>query len=79
MFLALFYASACFAERLKVTFHQFHNQALIARATPAIALDAANQQLAVVVDLDERRMALGAVFQIGLHYALKMADKMGWM
>ena len=26
-----------------------------------------------MVDLDERRVALGAVFQIGLHYAHKMA------
>jgi hypothetical protein len=46
---------------LKVIFNQFHDQRLIARATPAIALDTADQWLAVVVDLDEWATAMRAV------------------
>jgi len=51
-----------FAHRvaLKVVFHQFHDGRLIARATPAIAHDAADQYLAVVVDFGERELAVGA-------------------
>jgi hypothetical protein len=37
--------------------------------SPAIAVDAADQPFAVVVNLNERTMALGAVFQIVFHYA----------
>jgi hypothetical protein len=62
MFLALFYVSpACFAERVKVGFQQFHDERLVARATPAIALNAADQYLTVIVDFSERALAVGAV------------------
>jgi hypothetical protein len=56
----LFYASAGFAQRLKVRFQQFHDERLIAWTPPAIALKAADQKFAVVVDFGERAMAVGA-------------------
>jgi hypothetical protein len=52
--LTLLYAHS---YRLKVIFQHFHDERLIARATPAIALDAADEPFPVVVDLDERSFA----------------------
>jgi hypothetical protein len=53
----LFYASAGFAQRLKVRFQQFHDERLIAWTPPTIALKAASQNFA---DFHERAMAVGA-------------------
>lgn len=39
---------------------QLHDDALAAGPRPAIALDAADEPLAVMVDLDQRAMAVGA-------------------
>jgi hypothetical protein len=55
------YASTRFAQRLKVSFQQFDDKRLIARPTPAVAINAANQHLAVTVDLDERPTAVGTI------------------
>jgi hypothetical protein len=46
---------------LKVIFQQFHDELLIARATPAIAINAADQRLSVIVDCDERALAMRAL------------------
>jgi hypothetical protein len=45
-------ASATLPERLKVIFHQFHDEVFVTGFAPAIAVDTADQQLAIVVDLD---------------------------
>jgi hypothetical protein len=45
----LFSASAR-PQRHKVVFQQFHDEVFVVRSTPAIAVDAANQLLAIVVD-----------------------------
>src|SRR5262249_46332226 len=42
------------SQRLNVLVHQFHDEPLIARSAPPIALNTADQPLAVVVDFDER-------------------------
>jgi len=49
------------SECLQVIFKQLHRQCVVSRSVPTIALDAADQPLAVVVDLDQRTMAVGAV------------------
>jgi hypothetical protein len=41
---------------LEVIFQQFHDERLIARVTPAIAINAADQRLSAVVDFDERTL-----------------------
>ena len=48
-------------QRLKIRFQQFHHERLIVRSTPAIAHDASDQYLTVVVDLDEWATAMRAV------------------
>jgi len=53
---------------LNVFYRKFRDECAFA-ALPAIAVDAADQPFAVVVNLNERTMALGAVFQIVFHYA----------
>jgi hypothetical protein len=38
------------AMRLKIIFHQLHDERLVGRPAPTIALDAADQHLAVTID-----------------------------
>jgi hypothetical protein len=40
---------------------QFHDELFVARVTPAIAVDATDQCLTVVVDFDKWALALGAI------------------
>ena len=49
--------SECFQILLK----QLHRQRVVCWPAPAIALNAADQPLAVMVDVDQREMAVGAV------------------
>ena len=58
------------SECLNIFYCQLHNKRALV-SPPAIAVDAADQPFAVVVNLNERTMALGAVFQIVFHYAEK--------
>jgi hypothetical protein len=55
------------SERLNIFYREIHNK-LALSAPPTIAVDAADQPFALVVNLNERTMALGAVFQIVFHY-----------
>ena len=59
--------SPTISQRLNVFYRKFRDECAFA-ALPAIAVDAADQPFAVVVNLNERTMALGAVFQIVFHY-----------
>jgi hypothetical protein len=47
-------------DRLQVIIAQLHRQRGVSWPVPAIALNAADQPLAVVVDLDQRAMAVRA-------------------
>ena len=38
------------SQRLKIVFLQFHSELLVAGVTPAIAVDAADQLLTVIID-----------------------------
>jgi len=40
-------------QRFKIILHQFHDEFVVAGAAPAIAIEAAHQHLAVVVDFSE--------------------------
>jgi len=46
-------------ERVKILLRQLHEQVVTVGPAPAIALDATNEPLAVVVDLDEWAVASG--------------------
>ena len=39
------------SQRFKIVLQHFHNELLVAGVSPAIAVDAADQHLAVVIDL----------------------------
>jgi hypothetical protein len=49
------------SEHGKVLLRQFHKEAVAASPAPAIALNAANEPLAVVVDLNEGSLAASPV------------------
>jgi len=49
------------SERFDVIFKQLHRQRAVSCLAPHVALDAADQALAVTVDFNERAMAVGAV------------------
>jgi hypothetical protein len=49
------------AQGLEIVLRQRHEWSVTPRPAPAVALNAADEPLAVVVDLDERAMAVGAV------------------
>jgi len=51
-------------QRLKIIFLQFHDELFVARTPPAIALNTADQSLAVMVDFNKWPMAVGAVHAI---------------
>jgi hypothetical protein len=48
---------------LEILFRQLHEQAIAAAPAPAIALDAADESLAVVIDLDKG--AIASVYSVG--------------
>ena len=50
----------CRSDCLQVILKQLHGQRVVSRPAPAIALNAADQPLAIVVDLDQRATAVGA-------------------
>ena len=52
------------AQGLEIILRQRHEGFATPRPAPAIALDAADEPLAVVVDLDQRAMAVGAIVNI---------------
>jgi hypothetical protein len=49
------------AQGLEIILRQRHEGFATPRPAPAIALDAADEPLAVVVDLDQRALAVGAI------------------
>jgi len=46
-------------QRLKIVFQQFHDEPRVVKAAPTIAVHAADQYLAVIVDLRYRTIAVG--------------------
>ena len=48
------------SQRFKIVFQHFHDELFVARVTPAIAVDAADQHFTVVVDPDQRAIAVAA-------------------
>jgi hypothetical protein len=46
---------------LKVIFQQFHDQCFVARATSWVAINAADQELSVVIDFDDGASAVRAL------------------
>jgi hypothetical protein len=50
------------SQRVKIVLQHFHGELLVAWVTPAIAVDAANQHLTVVVDSYWRVIAVRADF-----------------
>jgi hypothetical protein len=55
------------SQRLEILVRQLHKEALAALPAPAIALDAADEPLAVVIDLDERAIAAEAYIKWVVH------------
>jgi hypothetical protein len=46
------------SQRFKIVLQHFHNELLVAGVSPAIAVDAADQHLAVVIDFHKRAIAV---------------------
>ena len=55
------------SQRFKIVFQHFEGEFLITRPTPAVAVDAADQRLAVTVNLHQGMIAVGAGVNSHVH------------
>ena len=54
-------AAACkSSERFQIAFHKLHDELVVAGVTPAIAVNAADQHLTIVIDFHQWAVAVGA-------------------
>ena len=48
------------SQRFQIAFHKLHDELVVAGVTPAIAVDAADQHLTIVIDFHQLAVAVGA-------------------